>query len=246
MFRRTSYPCDPYDLAQCASISNDFPHSARTPDSATTDLERFLDPYTWINSTVQAAIDRLVAGLYIPDWTPDLVIKAFYDLDTVFFDGKLRGMTTILWRRKEWWIEQSGSRDGYRRQLAKTNYLGHQKAAIELNAWGILLDTPDAKMSMWSVVLHEMVVSPSTPSLPRSRTALIFSLSPTIQHAYEHVMCGSSPPTPYDLSRGWDDGHGLMFRRLIHPVHERAMSLLRMPVIHMNYTRDCKVENYEI
>lgn len=59
-------------------------------------------------------------------------------------------------------------------------------------------------------------------------------------------MCGSSPPTPYDLARGWDDGHGLMFRQLIRPVHERAMRLLNIPVIKDNYTQDHREENYQI
>lgn len=37
-----------------------------------------------------------------------------------------------------------------------------------------------------------------------------------------------------------------MFRRLIRPVHERAMHHLNMPVIHLNYTEDQREERYEI
>lgn len=59
-------------------------------------------------------------------------------------------------------------------------------------------------------------------------------------------MCGESPPTSYELARGWEDGHGLMFRRLIHPIHERALRFLDMPVIHLNYTRDNREEKYEL
>lgn len=57
-------------------------------------------------------------------------------------------------------------------------------------------------------------------------------------------MCGESPSTLYDLARGWKDGHGLMFRRLIHPIHERALRFLDMTV--MNYSQDDREERYEI
>ena len=35
------------------------------------------------------AIERLRECLTIEDWGPDLIIKAFRDLDTVFFKGRL-------------------------------------------------------------------------------------------------------------------------------------------------------------
>ena len=35
------------------------------------------------------AIERLRECLTIEDWGPDLIIKAFRDLDTVFFNGRL-------------------------------------------------------------------------------------------------------------------------------------------------------------
>ena len=55
----------------------------------------------------------------------------------------------------------------------------------------------------------------------------------TIQHAYIAVMCydPNPPPTPYDLSRGWDDSHGLMFRRLFYAVRERAWHWLNIPPV---------------
>lgn len=157
--RGTPYPCSQYDLDECASDYNHPPHSARSSERATIDLERFLNTYVEVTSAVQAAIDRLRAGLQIHDWKPDIVIKAFHDLDIVFFHGKLHGLVTISWHCALWWIDQERSRDGYRHQMAVTDYSGNLKAAIHLNAWGILLDAPDAKVAMWSVVLHEMVVS---------------------------------------------------------------------------------------
>lgn len=46
-----------------------------------------------------AAIARLHAalGVELEKWRPDIAIKAFYDLDTVFFDGHLRGSVCVGW-----------------------------------------------------------------------------------------------------------------------------------------------------
>ncbi|MCJ1262297.1 hypothetical protein MMC22_002167 [Lobaria immixta] len=76
-------------LDECAYISNGSPHSLKFPEQAATELEWFLDPIIPIDSMVRAAILRLRAGLEIQDWKPDLVIKAFHDLDTVFFQWKV-------------------------------------------------------------------------------------------------------------------------------------------------------------
>lgn len=61
-------------------------------------IEGFFHPSRRISPTVQMAIFRLRAGLGIKDWKSDLIIKAFMDLDAVFFAGKLRCHTTISWR----------------------------------------------------------------------------------------------------------------------------------------------------
>ena len=153
----TPYPCSQYNLNECAYNSNDCPHSLQFPEQAATELEWFLDPNSLIDSTVRAAILRLRAGLEIQDWKPDLVIKAFHDLDTVFFNGKLRGHVTIQWQTASWWTEYNHGQ--YCRAYGLTRYLGHQRAAIQLNAFAILLNTPDPKVWMWKAVLHEMVVS---------------------------------------------------------------------------------------
>ncbi|MCJ1267876.1 hypothetical protein MMC22_007762 [Lobaria immixta] len=217
--RGTPYPCNQHDLDRCDFGSDRPPHSLQTQDHATTYLEHFLDPNAPISSTVQAAMVRLQAALRIHDWKPDLIIKAFNDLDIVFFDGKLRGRTTIHWRRGSWWAELERSRGRPHKSFAVTRSLHHRRAAIELNAWGMFMNTADAKVAMWKITLHEMV---------------LYLYSPTIQHAYQEVTCGPGFATQYDHSRGWHDGHGLMFRRLVHAVHERAMHHLGIPAIERN------------
>ena len=44
-----------------------------------------------------AAIARVRAALSIDDWHPDVAIKAFHDLDLIFFDGHLRGNVCACW-----------------------------------------------------------------------------------------------------------------------------------------------------
>lgn len=127
---------------------------------------------------MQDFIERLQEGLQIRNWKPDIVIKAFYDLDIVFFHGKLHSLTTMHWNSVRWWNEDYRSSGGYLESYGETMYLGNRKAAIHLNPWWILLNSRDAKRMMWSVVLHEMI------------------------HAYLNVMCGLTHPTSYDRSRG--------------------------------------------
>lgn len=157
--RGTPYPCDQHDLDGCDFGSDRPSHTLQSQDHATTDLEHFLDPNARINSTVQAAMVRLQAGLSIHDWKPDLIIKAFNDLDIVFFDGQLRGRTTIHWRRGSWWAELERSQGISHKTSAVTRPLHHRRAAIELNAWEMFMNTADAKVAMWKITLHEMVVS---------------------------------------------------------------------------------------
>ena len=44
-----------------------------------------------------AAIARVRAALSVDDWHPDVAIKAFHDLDLIFFDGHLRGNVCVCW-----------------------------------------------------------------------------------------------------------------------------------------------------
>ena len=157
----TPYGCHEVDLENCASVYNKRPHAPRSIESATTELERFLDPSVGleIGCPEMTAILRLQNGLRIQDWKPDLIVKAFRDLDIAFFDSTLQCHTSFNWRCAEWWNELRRSPTAYRGPLGMTQILGRGKAAIELNAWGILLDSEDANLEMWRVTLHEMVVS---------------------------------------------------------------------------------------
>ena len=84
-------------------------------------------------------------------WGPDLIIKAFCDLDIIFFGGKLRGHVCVRWL-PDW--SPPGTI-----KLGTTCYLGKGKSAINLNADVILRSgkSPyDIFEEMFATVLHEM------------------------------------------------------------------------------------------
>ncbi|KAL8658439.1 MAG: hypothetical protein Q9226_001007 [Calogaya cf. arnoldii] len=53
---------------------------------------------------------RLANGMRLQEWGPDLVIKAFDDLDIVFFRGVLDTRTQIEWRTDEEIAGRTGDR----------------------------------------------------------------------------------------------------------------------------------------
>ena len=145
------------------------------------------------------AIDRLIDGILDAEDTgygPDIIIKAFADLDLVFFNRRLRGNVCVQWASDEYfqkWQVPSGTW-GFtvRPQCGEMG-----QCRIYLNAKTILLDpsTDTPFKTMFGTLLHEMC------------------------HAYEHIRC-----FPEECDPG--DGHDKHFRTKIHAVHRRAYHLL--------------------
>lgn len=99
------------------------------------------------------AISRLITGFENAGrepWGPDLAIKAFCDLDKVFFCGRLKGHVFLTWISKE---------PSFRGTLfADTGYLGEGKCVIRMNAYTIFF-TPiigSKFVQMFGTLLHEM------------------------------------------------------------------------------------------
>ena len=114
----------------------------------------------WLNRPIlpgskgDAAMRRLANGMRLQEWGPDLVIKAFDDLDIVFFRGVLDTRTQIEWRTDEEIAGRTGDR-----VLGFCIRLGHGRTRIVLNDTRILLYAADPSSTMWATALHEMVVS---------------------------------------------------------------------------------------
>ena len=99
------------------------------------------------------AIGRLREGFKraaTETWGPDLAIKAFCDLDKVFFGGRLRGHVCLAWK--------SAKSLNFQPILGVTSYLGKAKCVIHLNADSLFLE-PNPRSSfatMFETLLHEM------------------------------------------------------------------------------------------
>ncbi len=101
----------------------------------------------------QDAIDRLHTGLRNASterWGPDLAIKAFCDLDKVFFCGRLRGHVCLTWKPDRSFPS--------RNLLGITEYVNKGKCVIQLNADLILLEPRSESTfgGMFITLLHEM------------------------------------------------------------------------------------------
>ena len=146
-----------------------------------------------------AAIDRLIEAILDAEengYGPDIIVKAFADLDLVFFDGRLRGNVCVQWASDEyfqkWHVPAGAWGFTVRPQPGESG-----QCRMKLNAKTILLDpsTDTPFKTMFGTMLHEMC------------------------HAYEHIRC-----SPEECDPG--DGHDKHFRTKIHAVHRRAHHLL--------------------
>ena len=143
-----------------------------------------------LRSAVLAAQKNLAMG-------PDLAIKAFTDLDLVFFGGRLRNHVTVAWKPSLSFPEDPGQIWGI--CIPHRSKPGFSR--IQLNAHMIFKEawsrrTPAPFESMIGTLLHEMC------------------------HAYEQVR------SPQDWEDTSGDGHGRLFGTRIAVVHARALRLL--------------------
>ena len=156
------------------------------------------------------AIDNLQKTIYAVekrmDFGPDLAIKAFIDLDLVFFGGQLRDNVRVLWVKAS----------DHPSFAAPT---GPKGAAIQLPERGKCLIMLNADLHLRRRQSHDDVDDP---------LRLIFgTLLHEMCHAYEIVSCGLHSCTK---RRGHDD----FFATRITVVHKRAVRVLGLWAIGRN------------
>lgn len=148
----TKYPCKQSDLDACggyyrfASNRRDktelramlFAQPNTTPKvsirRAALDIYQHNAPGRMPSDKEFEAIDRLcimIDNACHGFWGPDVAIKCFCDLDTVFFRGKLKEHVCITWAGQEEFETPT--------TFGHTHLLGHGKARIQLNAQYIFL-----------------------------------------------------------------------------------------------------------
>ena len=149
--------------------------------------------------TESAVTDRLLDAVLDPEeyrYGPNIIVKAFPNLDLVFFKGRLRSNVCVQWASdkyfQQWQVPPGAWGFSVRPQRGESG-----QCLVKLNAKTILLDpsTDTSFKTMFGTMLHEMC------------------------HAYEYVGC-----FPEECDQG--DGHDKHFRTKIHAVHRRAQHLL--------------------
>lgn len=106
--------------------------------TASRDIFEHNDPDRNPSANEWKAIGRLLTMLDNAchgSWCPDLAIKTFFDLDSVFFRGKLKGHVCINWADPEAFSQFREST-----VFAHAPYLDKGKALIQLNAQSIFFD----------------------------------------------------------------------------------------------------------
>lgn len=131
------------------------------------------------------------------DHGPDLAIKAFDDLDTVFFGGYLRRNVRVQWVAS---IKKAGD-DDYE-AFGETRW---ERSASHCQCTIVL----DAEM---------IFLSDNGPNCPSSFRLMLSTLLHEMTHAYENFRCARRYID--------DDGHDQHFGTRISCVHDRAMAIL--------------------
>ena len=93
----TPYPCTQEDLDYCLRFPRIKPGKRLHRMEATYQLTRFNRLTKELSPNERNACKNLKAALQLRDWGPDLIIKAFKDLDQLFFMGRLYGKCLVGW-----------------------------------------------------------------------------------------------------------------------------------------------------
>ena len=153
----TNYPCSESKLRDATTPNHQPVRPVISKDQASYNVQAYNVLGGRIRDNEYSAICRLedaILGVFAGrHWTPDLIIKAFCDLDLVFFLGHLRGNVYVQWRD----ARSFPRRRRNRLTMGRTDYLGGGKAVIKLNADAIFAETAmSAFKEMWRTLLHEM------------------------------------------------------------------------------------------
>lgn len=153
----TAYRCSQSDIDATGVFTRHNRHPLVSAIQASQELIEHNDPTRSTPYDEQEAIRRLASasnetrsGFWF--WSPDLIIKCFFDLDIVFFGGVLRGNACARW---------AAAKDCDGDELGFTVSSGPGRASIRLNAEAIF-SKPVATSSfraMFSTMFHEMCVS---------------------------------------------------------------------------------------
>ena len=191
--------------------------SLTTMELATCNLEHLLHPTTTLTLEAAAAIARLQRLHSLRQsntWAPDLIFKAFDDLDLALFQGKLRGHIRLRWKTEEEYAEQFPGRvDCYAMTQFSYRTLEDDEgkelwsfgAYINLRSGKIFQDPLKGIVTRWDemfgTLIHEMVHAYLRVTVRFTSTR-------------DHLWC--------DADRCHGYGHGEHFQRCLEAANNRA------------------------
>ncbi|KAL8944643.1 MAG: hypothetical protein Q9216_000340 [Gyalolechia sp. 2 TL-2023] len=111
--RGTPYPCYTKNLESYQCRPKRTRKAPMSNEEATSKLVNFLNQDIERGSKEHAALRRLAYGMQLTEWGPDLCLKAFDDLDLVFFRGVLATRTQIHYMTEEEILRDQGPNHGY-------------------------------------------------------------------------------------------------------------------------------------
>lgn len=167
----TPYPCHQSDIDLCRR-TRQANHNRLHRMEATYQLTKFNRLTKQLTPAEEGAYRNIKHALQLPDWGPDLVIKAFKDLDQLFFMGRLHGRTLLGWGDPAACIARAGSKQncqnyassslnltakcaGYRDYLAITIAARPGTVRIVLNIHNLMFSARNPYASMFTTLLHE-------------------------------------------------------------------------------------------
>ncbi|KAL8841446.1 MAG: hypothetical protein Q9170_000909 [Blastenia crenularia] len=163
----TPYPCYARNLRSYQRRPRKNVKTPLSNEVATSKLVNFLNQDIVRGSPEHAAIHRLANGMQLEQWGPDLILKAFDDLDIVFFRGVMSTRTQIVYLTQQE-IAQEWGRNS--KIFGFCESLGYGRCRIVLNATSIFLHSPNPFAEMWLTMLHEMVVRSIQSKTPHGLT----------------------------------------------------------------------------
>ena len=133
----TIYPCTTNQLDDATTPNSQPPRRPMRRHQAvlnpTKSSNALRDPIGTSEYNVICRLEKSILAVFASrHWTPDLIIKAFCDLDCVSFCGSLRRNVYVQWQSARSFAPKSQ----HRLHLCHTAYLEGRKAVIYLNADG--------------------------------------------------------------------------------------------------------------
>jgi len=204
-----NYPGCTYEELRILDHAHEIAHPVQalrqvmSPDQAAVELEAILALAP--NAKGRAALQRLKDAWKTPDWTPDIAIKSFNDLDRLYFGRSLKDRCRLRWK-------------GSTRELWKDMGYNHGETL------GITLRDKSRLVPVERIVLNAKLILLKTRPGASVRKRAFETLIHEMVHAYLGIRCARNirevgmedPMAP-------DPMHGRQFMRCCRAISRRTM-----------------------